>query len=49
MLVNEIVAAIDKLIDVGHDIGKDFPEIADEMNAACRDTKEAGNVPWFLS
>ena len=46
MLVNEIVAAIEKLINVGHDIGKDFPEIAEEMNVACHDTKEAGKVPF---
>lgn len=41
-LVNEIVAAIDRLIKVGKDIARDFPEIADEMNAACQDTKKAG-------
>lgn len=43
-LVNEIVAAIDKLIKVGQDIAKDFPDIAEEMNAACQDTKNAGEV-----
>jgi hypothetical protein len=41
-LVQEIVSAIDKLIQVGQDIAKDFPEIADEMLRACQDTKKAG-------
>ncbi|XP_028414979.1 catenin alpha-2-like [Dendronephthya gigantea] len=43
-LVREIVAAIDKLIQVGQDIADDFPEIADEMLKACRDTKNAGEL-----
>ena len=36
------MAAIDRLIQVGRDIAKDFPEIADEMLKACQDTKNAG-------
>ena len=43
-LVGEIVAAIDRLINVGMDIAKDFPEIADEMRAACIETRKAGTV-----
>ena len=42
-LVREIIAAVDRLIQVGQDIAKDFPEIADEMLKACQDTKKAGN------
>ena len=42
-LVREIIASVDRLIQVGQDIAKDFPEIADEMLRACQDTKKAGN------
>lgn len=46
-LVREIVAAIDRLIQVGRDIANDFPEIADEMLRACHDTKKAGKNLHF--